>query len=67
MKVAVRPDATVEEAIGFVLYQYTEEGRQPKARDTVRVYSLRIVEDDGEIDNDFPGRPRAHGWSVQGP
>jgi len=55
MTITVRPDATVEDVIGYVLYQYTEEGRQPKANDSIVTYSLRIVEDDGEIDNDFPG------------
>lgn len=64
----VRPDATVEEVIGFALWTYWEEGIQPKldemnsiveeARRKDRLsaigWSLRITED-GEVDDDFPG------------
>jgi hypothetical protein len=55
MTVTVRPEATVEEVIGYVLYVYTEQAWQPPAVPAVRAYALRMVEDDGEIDDDFPG------------
>jgi hypothetical protein len=54
--VSVRKDATVEEATGHGLYRYWEEGREPKLTDTDGSvnWGLRIVEDDGEVDEDFP-------------
>jgi hypothetical protein len=56
--ISVKRDATVEEAIGYSLYQYIEERRLP-AIDAqamnVSMWNLRIVEDDGGIDEDFPG------------
>jgi hypothetical protein len=65
--VKVRKDATVEEATGFGLYKYWEEGREPKLSEEAEGpgledrwstvgWGLRIVEDDGEVDEDFPRR-----------
>jgi len=46
----------VENVIGYTLYEYTDQGRQPMPMDILSAYSLRIVEDNGIIDDDFPGK-----------
>jgi hypothetical protein len=60
----VRKDATVEEVTGYGLLRYWEEDRQPllseqesEQRWSTVGWGLRIVEDDGEVDEDFPRRP----------
>ncbi|KAE9398063.1 hypothetical protein BT96DRAFT_44977 [Gymnopus androsaceus JB14] len=70
MELNVRKDATVEEVIGFALWSYWEDGWLPKldegipdgeegqtARD-IRLsavgWVMRLTEDDGEVDDDFP-------------
>ncbi|KAI8354491.1 stress-activated map kinase interacting protein 1-domain-containing protein [Mortierella sp. GBAus27b] len=61
MLVVVKREATVEDVIGYILYQYCKEGRTPLLGDeqsTVVVWNLRIVEDDGEIDDDLPAVER---------
>lgn len=59
----VRRDATVEEVIGFSLWSYWEEGWLPKLNEGVNEddpklsgigWIMRIAEDDGEVDEDFP-------------
>lgn len=60
--VTVRKDATVEEVTGHGLWKYVEEGREPKLpeeNNTTIDWGLRIVEDDGEIDEDFPRRSKS--------
>ncbi|PKY14011.1 hypothetical protein RhiirB3_425926 [Rhizophagus irregularis] len=55
--VVVKRDATVEEVIGYTLYQYWDEKREPALEPKfcdVLQWTMRIVEDDGEIDFDFP-------------
>ena len=67
MDLNVRRDATVEEVIGFALWHYWEEDWLPKLDDRlgeddpkrgVRLsavgWILRIAEEDGEVDDDFP-------------
>lgn len=58
--VSVRKDATVEEVTGHGLWKYWEEGRTPmidnEAELSTIAWGLRIVEDDGEVDEDFPRR-----------
>lgn len=63
LKVGVKKDLTVEEVIGAGLWHYFEEGREPALEvdidegielETTK-WNLRIVEDDGEVDEDFPG------------
>lgn len=59
--VMVKPTATVEEVIGYALYQYVEEKIAPAIDDQPRLcsienWNLRIVEDDGTVDEDFPGK-----------
>ncbi|KAG0336356.1 hypothetical protein BG000_006664 [Podila horticola] len=61
MQVVVKREATVEDVIGYILYQYYHEGRTPHFSDdqsTVVQWNLRIVEDDGEIDDDLPAVER---------
>ena len=50
-------EVAVYEAIGFSLYRYIEEGRQPPLSETqldINHWALRMVEDDGTPDEDFP-------------
>lgn len=68
MDLNVRKDATVEEVIGFALWSYWEEGWLPKldeglngeddpkwaTRLSAVGWILRIAEEDGEVDDDFP-------------
>lgn len=54
MEVAVIRSAKVHELIGLICWQYTQEGREPKLKADVDAYCLRIAEESGEIDNDFP-------------
>ena len=69
LKLNVRKDATVEETIGFALWSYWEDGwlpkldegisdEQKKTRLSAVGWVLRIAEDDGEVDEDFPGNLR---------
>lgn len=66
LKLTVRKDATVEEFIGFSLWSYWEEGWLPKLDEGLTEeqkktklsaigWILRVAEDDGEVDEDFPG------------
>lgn len=72
IEITVRKDVTVEEVIGWALFKYCESGRKPEVyaghergsnKDvnpaiwrTTAGWALRIVEDDGEVDEDFPGK-----------
>lgn len=63
LPVIVKRDATVEQVIGYSLYVYIEEKRMPpidanSKLDKVACWNLRIVEDDGDIDQDFPALVR---------
>jgi hypothetical protein len=56
--ICVNSDCSVDEVIGFSLYAYVDQARQPPIPEklkTASLWNLRIVEDDGEIDDDFPG------------
>jgi hypothetical protein len=75
MHLNVRTDATVEEVIGFALWTYWKEGCLPKLDDGLSGeddskwgtkvsavgWIMRIAEDDGEVDDDFPRR-LFHAW-----
>ena len=68
MHLNVRSDATVEEVVGFSMWSYWEEGWLPKldeglsgeddpkwaTRLSAAGWILRIAEEDGEVDDDFP-------------
>lgn len=80
IEITVRKDVTVEEVIGWALFKYCEAGRKPEVyeghergpnRDvnpaiwrTTAGWALRIVEDDGEVDEDFPGKSNTSMHSV---
>ncbi len=58
LEIIVKKDAKVEDVIGYALYEYVNEERLPPLEDTmcdVVCWNMRIVEDDGKIDDDFPG------------
>ncbi|KAH9918959.1 stress-activated map kinase interacting protein 1-domain-containing protein [Fomitopsis serialis] len=68
LELKVRKDASVEEVLGFALCTYWEEGWLPKideglqgeedpkweSRCSAVGWVMRIAEDDGEVDEDFP-------------
>jgi hypothetical protein len=66
MELTTQRDASVEEIIGFSLWNYWEERWKPdldagcnddeekKLRLSAVSWNLRIAEDDGEVDEDFP-------------
>ncbi|KAI8907823.1 stress-activated map kinase interacting protein 1-domain-containing protein [Gorgonomyces haynaldii] len=61
LHIAVKADATVEEVIGYALYEYIEQHRSPPLPEKllkIENWNLRICEDDGEIDEDFPALDR---------
>lgn len=68
IKAIVRKESKVEEVVGLGLFLFSEHGRKPELEDgledegrereiklSTRGWGLRIVEDDGEVDEDFPG------------
>ena len=81
LSVTVRKDVSVDELIGWALHQYLEEDRSPGLEEghergpnrgfdpevwySTAGWALRMVEDDGEVDEDFPGEffglPRYNG------
>lgn len=78
VKINARKDATVEEVIGFGLWTYWEQKLEPKLDEglggdddrqrAVRLsaigWSLRIAEDEGEVDEDFPRESMLSGHSL---
>ena len=55
MEVVVIKNAKVHELIGLICWQYTQEGREPRLKPHVESYCLRISEENGDVDPDFPG------------
>ncbi|ODV91445.1 hypothetical protein CANCADRAFT_66383 [Tortispora caseinolytica NRRL Y-17796] len=61
-EVSVVPDATVADIIGYILLSYIEQKQEPElteAEQNPDAWTLRIVEDDGEPDEDFPALDRS--------
>lgn len=54
ISVVVIATSKIQELIGLVCWQYTNEGREPLLPENVERYCLHIAEDDGEVDMDFP-------------
>lgn len=57
----VRPDAITDDVIGYILYDYVEEKRQPELDETaydLAEWVLLIAEDDGEIEEGLPAIDR---------
>nr|KAJ3420952.1 hypothetical protein HK105_004852 [Polyrhizophydium stewartii] len=62
LPIAVKPEACVEEVIGYTLFEYVEQGRTPAIPESawpVTNWNLRMVEDDGTVEEDFPALDRA--------
>lgn len=61
LPLTVRRDASVENVIGFALYTYYDKRWQPPLtpqQSKTSQWTMRIVEDDGSIDEDFPALER---------
>lgn len=59
ISLVVRPDAIVDDVIGYILYDYVENQRTPPIEEDlydIAQWVLRIAEDDGEIEEDLPGK-----------
>ncbi|KAJ1655678.1 Component of a membrane-bound complex containing the Tor2p kinase [Dispira simplex] len=57
MKITIKRNATVEDVIGFTLFQYIDTDCKPdltKDQCHTHQWNIRMVEDDGDIDEDFP-------------
>eukprot|EP00058_Branchiostoma_floridae_P008259 XP_002593747.1 hypothetical protein BRAFLDRAFT_86101 [Branchiostoma floridae] len=54
LTVVVLATARVQDLIGLICWQYTNEAKEPKLLENVEAYCLHIAEDDGEVDTDFP-------------
>ncbi|KNE68565.1 hypothetical protein AMAG_12735 [Allomyces macrogynus ATCC 38327] len=63
LDVHVCRSATVEQVIGYVLYLYVARGFEPTLdhpyHNDVHHWALRIVEEDGSVDEDFPALDRS--------
>lgn len=53
LEVVIFSTAKVQDLIGLICWQYTNEGREPKLHHDINRYCLRIAEDNGEVDPDF--------------
>lgn len=53
MQVVIFTNAKVRDLIGLTCWLYTNDERESKL-DSISKYCLRIAEDNGEIDSDFP-------------
>ncbi|XP_015784600.1 target of rapamycin complex 2 subunit MAPKAP1 [Tetranychus urticae] len=54
LQVVIFTNARVRDLIGLTCWLYTNEINDPKLEPNVNKYCLRIAEDNGEIDTDFP-------------
>ncbi|RUP45661.1 stress-activated map kinase interacting protein 1-domain-containing protein [Jimgerdemannia flammicorona] len=62
MTVVVKRECSVEDVIGYALYQYMDEKREPGLKEElwdINLWVLRIAEDDGEIEEDLPAVDRS--------
>ncbi|KAJ3404199.1 hypothetical protein HDV05_007286 [Chytridiales sp. JEL 0842] len=62
LEIAVKNESNVEDVIGYALFEYLNEDRQPpipESKCNVIFWNMRIVEDDGTIDDDFPALERS--------
>ncbi|KAI8086433.1 stress-activated map kinase interacting protein 1-domain-containing protein [Halteromyces radiatus] len=61
VSLVVRPDAIIDDVIGYILYDYVEQKRMPELDQEVydlAQWLLLIAEDDGEIEDDLPAPDR---------
>lgn len=54
MEVVFLSNARVQDLIGLICWQYTNEGREPRLKPSVNYYYIRICEENGEVELDFP-------------
>lgn len=54
MEVVCLSSAKVQELVGLICWMYTSEGKLPKLQSPVSNYCLKIAEETGEVDEDFP-------------
>lgn len=54
LEVVVIASARVQDLIGLICWQYTNEGKEPRLKPSVNRYCLRISEENGDVDPDFP-------------
>lgn len=54
IQVVIFTNARVKDLIGLICWLYTNEQREPPMNADISKYSLRIAEDNGDIDTDFP-------------
>ncbi|KAI8137179.1 stress-activated map kinase interacting protein 1-domain-containing protein [Fennellomyces sp. T-0311] len=67
VSLVVRPDAIVDDVIGYILYDYVEKKRKPSLQEEmydIAQWVLRIAEDDGEIEEDLPALDRTRQISM---
>lgn len=61
ISLVVRPDAIIDDVIGYILYDYVEQKRgaelDPELYDLAQ-WVLLIAEDDGEIEDELPGKSK---------
>lgn len=53
LEIVIVSTAKVQDLIGLICWQYTNEGREPRLHADINRYCLRIAEDNGEVDPDF--------------
>lgn len=61
VSLVVRPDAILDDVIGYILYDYIEQKREPELDETaydLAEWVLLIAEDDGEVEDDLPALDR---------
>ncbi|KAL0077648.1 stress-activated map kinase interacting protein 1-domain-containing protein, partial [Phycomyces blakesleeanus] len=61
VKLVVRPDAIIDDVIGYILYDYVEQKRTPEIEEEqydLAQWSLLMAEDDGEVEDDLPALDR---------
>jgi hypothetical protein len=61
VSLVVRPDAITDDVIGYILYDYVEQKREPELEEAaydLAEWVLLIAEDDGEIEDDLPAVDR---------
>lgn len=54
MPVICLSNAKIHDLIGLICWMYTNEGKEPKLKPNVANYCLKIAEETGEVDEDFP-------------
>ncbi|KAI9323844.1 stress-activated map kinase interacting protein 1-domain-containing protein [Dichotomocladium elegans] len=67
ISLVVRPDAIVDDVIGYILYDYVEKKLKPPLQEEmcdIAQWEMRIVEDDGEIEDELPALDRTRQISM---